>query len=269
MSGGTTMRELSLYVNKETVISRIDPRAKIVATAAFFVVAMSFNDPAYLLGLLLLDVWLVLASRCLVNIKRVRVLLGLLFVFSGVMWTLFLREGPLLWRFGALQVHRDSALYGLGMGIRLVAMVVAGLVFLSSTMVEEFVFALRKFGVPLPVAFAFSLAFRMVSQLVKTAGTVKQAQQIRGLDVDSGGIIRRIKKHVPLLIPIFVYFIKSVDSLTKALEARGFRCTTRQKPFIIKTMRFSDYAVMVVAIVAAAAAIVLRVRGFGAVLPRL
>jgi len=263
------MRELSLYVNKEALISRIDPRAKSAATAALFVVAMSFNDPVYLLGLLLFEAWLVLASRSLVNIKRVKVLLGLLFVFSAVMWTLFLREGPVLFRFGPVRVRGDSALYGLGMGLRLVSMVVAGLVFLSSTMVEEFVFALRKFGLPLPVAFAFSLAFRMVSQLVKTAGTVKQAQQIRGLDVDSGGILQRIKKHIPLLIPIFVYSIKSVDSLTRALEARGFRCTRKQTPFIIKQMTFGDYAVIGIAAVAAVAAIVLRVKGFGEVLPRL
>ena len=256
------MRELSLYVNKETLISQIDPRAKILATAALFVVAMSFNDPVYLLGLLILEAWLVLASRSFVNIKRVKVLLGLLFVFSMVMWTLFLREGPVLFKFG-------PSLYGLGMGLRLVSMVVAGLVFLSSTMVEEFVFALRKFGLPLPAAFAFSLAFRMVSQLVKTAGTVKQAQQIRGLDVDSGGIVQRIKKHIPLLIPILVYSIKSVDSLTRALEARGFRCTRKQTPFIMKQMGFGDYAVIVIAAAAAIAAIVFRVKGFGEVLPRL
>lgn len=256
------MRELSLYVNEETLISRIDPRAKIVATASLFVVAMSFNHPLYLLGLLLFETWLVVASRSLVNIKRVKVLLALLFVFSTVMWTLLLREGPVLFRFG-------PSLYGLGMGLRLVSMVVAGLAFLSSTMVEEFMFALRKFGLPLPVAFAFSLAFRMVSQLVKTAGTVKQAQQIRGLDVGSGGIIRRIKNHIPLLIPIFVYSIKSVDSLTRALEARGFRCTRKRTQFIIKKMTVGDYVVIAVSAMAAVAAIVLRVKGFGEVVSRL
>ncbi|NQT84422.1 energy-coupling factor transporter transmembrane protein EcfT, partial [bacterium] len=47
------MRELSLYINKETGISRIDPRAKLIAMAALFVVTMSFNNPVYLLGLLL------------------------------------------------------------------------------------------------------------------------------------------------------------------------------------------------------------------------
>jgi len=263
------MREFSLYVNEETLVSRIDPRAKIAATAALFVVAMSFNNPLYLLGLLLLEAWLVLASRSLVNIKRVKVLLGLLFIFSTVMWTLFLREGPLLLRLGPVRVHRDSALYALGMGMRLVAMIVAGLVFISSTMVEEFVFAMRKFGLPLPVGFAFSLAFRMVSQLVKTAVTVKQAQQIRGLDVDSGGIIQRIRKHIPLLIPVFVYSIKSVDSLTRALEARGFRCTRKPTPFIIKKVGIADYAVVAISATVAVGSIVLRVKGFGEVLPRL
>ena len=263
------MRELSLYINKETVISRIDARAKIVGTVALFVVALSFNHPIYLACLLGLEAWLVAASRSLVNIKRVRFLMVLLFVFGALMWTLFLREGPLLFRLGPISVHRESVVYGVGMGMRLVAMVVAGLVFLSCTMVEEFVFALRKFGLPMPVAFAFSLALRMVSQLVKTAGTVKQAQQIRGLDVDSGGIIRRMRNHIPLLIPIFVYSIKSVDSLTRALEARGFGCTRKPTPFIMAKLGVSDYAVIVGSVIVAVGAIVLRAKGFGEVVSRL
>jgi energy-coupling factor transport system permease protein len=234
-----------------------------------FVVALSFNHPAYLFGLLLFEAWLVAASRSLVNIRRVRVFLGVLFLFSAVMWTLFLREGPLLWKLGPVRIQRDSAIYGLGMGMRLVAMVVAGMVFLSSTMVEEFVFALRKIGLPLPAAFAFSMAFRMVSQLVKTAGTVKQAQQIRGLNVDSGGVIRRIRNHIPLLIPIFVYSMKSVDSLTRALEARGFGCTRKPTPFIMRKLTAGDWAVIVTSVLLAAGAIVLRAKGFGEVISRL
>jgi len=262
------MREPSLYINKETLISRMDPRAKLIATAALFVVAMSFNHPLYLLGLLVFEASLVFVSRCAVNVNRVRVLLGLLFFFSTLMWTLFLREGEVLLRVGPLTLHSVSSLYGIAMGLRLVSMVVAGLIFLSATMVEEFLFALRKFGLPMPVAFAFSLAFRMVSQLVKTAATVKQAQQIRGLDVDSGGIVQRIRKHVPLLIPVFIYSIKSVDALTRALEARGFGCTRKQTPFIISSLSARDYAVILVSAAVAVAAIVLRVKGFGEVISR-
>ncbi len=263
------MSELSLYLNKKTVISTLDPRARMIATAALFALAMSFNHPLYLLGLLLLEAALVVVSRSQVNIRRVRVLLGLLFVFSTVMWTLFLREGPLLFRFGPIKVHQVSAVYGVAMGLRLISLVVAGLIFFSSTMVEEFVFGLRKFGLPMPVAFAFSLASRMVSQLVKIAGMVKQAQQIRGLDVDSGGIIQRTRNYVPLLIPIFIHSIKSVDSLTRVLESRGFRCTRRDTPFIITELKVRDYVVIAGSVLATAGAIVLRLKGFGEVLPRL
>jgi energy-coupling factor transport system permease protein len=262
------MREFSLYVNRETRISRMDPRAKVVATACLFVLAMAFNHPLYLICLLGFEAWLVFLSRSAVNLRRLKVLLVLLFIFSTVMWSLFLHEGALILKVGPLSFRRDSSLYALGMGMRLVALVVAGLVFLSSTMVEEFLFALRKFGLPLPVAFAFSLSFRMVSQVFRTAGTVKQAQQIRGLDVDSGGAIRRIRNHVPLLIPIFVSSIRSVESLTMALEARGFRCTRKQTPFIIRELTAYDHTVMVISAAAAVTAIILRTKGFGEVLPR-
>lgn len=263
------MSEFSLYVNQETVLSRLDPRTKLVASVALFVVAMSFNHPLYLLVLLLFQAYLVVASHSLPNIRRVRALLVLLFVFSVVLWSLFLKQGPRLFRFGPLRVHRDSLLYAVGMGIRLVSMVVTGTVFLSSTRIEEFVFALRKFGLPMSVAFAFSLSFRIVSQLMKVATTVKQAQQVRGLDVDAGGIFRRVRNHIPVLIPIFVFSMKSVDSLTRALETRGFGCTKKPTPYIIISPRARDYAVIVASVCLAAAAVLLRVHGFGEVVSRL
>lgn len=263
------MSEFSLYVNKDTVLSRLDPRAKLGASVALFVVAMSFNHPLYLLVLLLFQGCLVLAGHSLPNIRRLRVLLVLLFAFSVVLWSLFLKQGPSLFRFGPWRVHRDSFFYAVGMGMRLVSMVVTGTVFLSSTMIEEFVFALRKFGLPMPVAFAFSLAFRMVSQLMKVVATVKQAQQVRGLDVDAGGILRRIRNHIPLLIPIFVFSMKSVDSLTRSLETRGFGCTKKPTAYIIVSPRTRDYAIIVASVCLAVAAVLLRLHGFGEVVSRL
>lgn len=263
------MSEFSLYVNQETVLSRLDPRAKLSAAVALFVVAMSFNHPLYLLVLLLFQAYLAVASHSLPNICRVRVLLVLLFMFSVVLWSLFLKEGPPLFQLGPLQVHRASFFYAVGMGMRLVSMVVTGTVFLSSTMIEEFVFALRKFGLPMSVAFAFSLAFRMVSQLMKVAATVKQAQQVRGLDVDAGGVLRRMRNHVPLLIPIFVFSMKSADSLTRALDTRGFGCTKKPTPYIIISPQTSDYAIIVASVCLAVAAVLLRLHGFGEVVSRL
>jgi energy-coupling factor transport system permease protein len=263
------MKDLTLYIRKDTAISRLDPRAKLVATVALFALAMTFNHPLYVLGLLLLEAILIGASGASVNVRRFKTLLLLLLVFSAILWSLFLREGSVWLRLGPVTLYRESSLFALAMGMRLVAMVLAGLIFLSSTMVEEFVFALRKSGLPLPVAFAFSLAFRMVSQVFRTVGMVKQAQQIRGLDLDAGGIVRRIKNHIPLLIPIFIFSIKSAESLTRALEARGFRCTRKPTPFIIRKVTLLDYAVMALSVIAASAAIILRIKGFGEVLPRL
>jgi energy-coupling factor transporter transmembrane protein EcfT len=68
---------------------------------------------------------------------------------------------------------------------------------------------------------------------------------------------------------VFVCSFKTVDSLTRALEARGFGCTRKQTPFIMTKLRRSDCALIAASLVVAAAAIVLRAKGFGEVLSRL
>ena len=104
---------------------------------------------------------------------------------------------------------------------------------------------------------------------MKVAATVKQAQQVRGLDVDAGGIFRRMRNYIPLLIPIFVFSMKSVDSLTRSLEARGFGCTKKPTPYIMVLPRARDRLIIVASVCVAVAAVLLRLHGFGEILSRL
>jgi len=263
------MPETSLYVDRGTFLHRLDPRTKMAAVLFAFIAAVAFNHPLYACAaaaaVLLLGMW----ARCLGNVWRIRAVLALLVVFSAVMWPLFLRQGTPLFSAGPLTIHRQSALYGLAMGIRLCAMVLAGMVFLSTTMVEEFAGGLRRLGVPFAVAFAFSTAFRLVPTVLAGATSVVQAQKARGLDLESGSIFSRLRKHLPLLVPIFVNAIRTTDLLAMALESKGFGSSGRTE-YLQLGMKPADWLAVALTLGTAAAAVIARVHfGFGMVLPRL
>ena len=93
---------------------------------------------------------------------------------------------------------------------------------LSTTRYEEFTLGLIRLGLPYRVGFAISTAFRMVPMIVASAYAVAQAQRSRGLDLDSGNIIRRVRKYLPLLVPVFLSMIRSTNTFVMALESRGF-----------------------------------------------
>jgi len=263
------MADTSLYLDRGTFLHRLDPRAKTAATLSLFIVAVAFNHPLQAAGVACAMILLAAWARCLKNVWRVRAVLVLLVVFSLVMWPLFLRQGTPLMAVGPVTIHTESVLYGLATGIRLCAMVMAGIVFLSSTMVEEFAAGLRRLGVPFPVAFAFSTAFRMVPTVLAGSASVVQAQKSRGLDLESGNIFARLRKHLPLLVPVFVNAIRTTDLLAMALESKGFG-SKRRTEYLPLRMKQWDWVALLLALGTAAAAVAARrVFGFGMVLPRL
>ncbi len=261
--------ELFLYLDRRTFLHRLDPRVKIICLLLLFALALVFNHPLYLLCLLALVLCLGWLGRSLTNIAKIRVLLTLLFLFSSVLWPLFLRTGEPLFKFGFVSPSRRSLLYGLAMGLRLDVMVISGVVFLSTTMVEEFTWGLRKFGLPYPVGFALSMSFRLVPTLVGTGATVAQAQRSRGLDLDLGNIFARVRKHVPLLIPIFFSTVRSTDSLAMALEAKGFGAGRSRVSYLDFRMKFRDYFSVLSFAVLFLVCFYLRLRGIGVILPRI
>ena len=102
-------------------------------------------------------------------------------------------------------------------------MMVAGLILLATTPVEELFLGLVKLKVPYAGAFAFALALRWVPEVFDTARRVQEAQEARGLVWEKGSPLERLKRHLPLLVPIFLLTLRRSQTMAWALEARGFQ----------------------------------------------
>ena len=49
-----------------------------------------------------------------------------------------------------------------------------------------------------------------------------KAQSARGADFDTGGLIKKAKAMIPLLIPLFISSFRRADELALAMECRGY-----------------------------------------------
>jgi len=209
---------LFLYLDHDSPVHRLDPRTKIFLLLGSFVAAVLFFQPGPLLALLLVLLAYGALGGVLGNLRRIWMLLVSVAILSMVSWSVFARGfTPLFWR-----VTVEGVLFGLGAAIKIDSMVIAGLIFLSATKTEEIVLGLIRLRIPYQGAFAFSLAIRMVPTIIGTAVTVIEAQRSRGLDLESGGPLGRLRNHIPLLVPIFLHTLRNTDQLAKALESRGF-----------------------------------------------
>jgi energy-coupling factor transport system permease protein len=213
---------LFLYSDRNTQIHRLDPRTKLASMGIICILALLFNHPLYSAGVGLLTGLGFAASKSWIRLWRFRWLLGLLFIFSGLIWPLTLKGFPVWWSAGPFQISREGLGYGLAMGIRLVTFVSTGILFLSVTRNEEITQGLIRIKVPYPVAFALSTALRLVPTFVGAGATIIQAQRSRGLDLEKGNIFRRVGQFIPQAVPLLIYALRYTNFLAMALECRGF-----------------------------------------------
>jgi energy-coupling factor transport system permease protein len=250
-----------LYLDRDTWVHRLDPRTKMLLLIGAFVLAFLFVNPLYGLGVLAIVLAFGYAAKSLVNLKRIWFILLMIAVMTVILWTLFgSGETPLFWL-----VEREALLYGIGAALRIDIMIVAGMIFLSTTRNEEIATGLVKLGIPYRFAFAVSTALRLVPTIAATGATIGQAQRSRGLDLESGNLIQRIRKNTPLLIPVFVSTIRSTNVFSMALESKGFGASPQRTYFLKIEMTRRDALVLVSFAALIVAALALRFAGYGGV----
>lgn len=260
--------DLFLYLDKNTWVHRLDPRTKIIGTFILFAICLCFNAPLYMavisLGILLIAI----LAKALFNFWRLRFILALLIIFSSVTWPFFVKGPTPLWSSGPFQMSSESILYGIAMGLRLASFVGTGLIFLSTTRNEELTNGLIRMGCPYSVAFALSMALRLVPTFAGAGATIIQAQVSRGLDLESGNIFSRIHKFIPQAVPLFIYAIRHTNLLAMALESKGFSPESKRTLYYEPRMHGKDYVVL--ACLTAIFALLLYARvflRFGVVIP--
>ena len=249
----------SLYLDRDTWVHRLDPRTKMFLLIGAFMLAFIFLDPLYELVVLALVLVFGYTAKALENLRRIWFILLTVGLLTTVLWSLVgAGRTPLI-----LFVELESVLYGLSIALRLDTTIIVGVIFLSTTRNEEVAIGLVKLGIPYRFAFAVTTALRLVPTIASTGYTISQAQRSRGLDLDSGNILQRTRKYVPLLVPVFVTTIRSTNVFSMALESKGFGAGGKRTSYLQTALGRRDAVVLIMFVAILAAAIALRVAGYG------
>lgn len=236
--------DVYLYVDRDTWVHRLDPRPKFVAVIAVIFLVVAGDHWGLPLGLQLLGVLGIHIGGAWSSLARVRVILIAIFLFSLVVWTVFATgETPLL---GPIEV--ESLLFGIATGLKFTATITISVLWLSTTRNEEIAGGFVRLGAPHRMAFAFSAALRMVPTFVGSGMTIVQAQCARGLDIDAGGPLRRMRNYLPLVVPVFASALRSASHQAMALESRGFGAQAERTQFLQLELRIRDWVVLVMAL---------------------
>lgn len=240
------------------MIHRLDPRVKLAMLGWAFLAASLANDIVSLsvICLLLLAGFIVTESTG--NILKMGWMLLLIGVMTFLLWMLLPGSAPE--KEIAAAESPPRFLQALVMAFRFVAMLLSGVFFLSVTSPGEFTSGLMLLKAPYPAAFAVSLSFRLVDSFISTGFLIVEAQEVRGNDATAGNILKRIKAYAPLLVPLILNGIKKAETLTLALESKGF--SPLNKPDIPGRYKLNNTDAAALWLLAATAVIMILYRIF-------
>ena len=226
------LRDITLgqYYPADSVIHRLDPRVKFAGTVLFIVTLFLFKT-----------FWgfipVILALGTVVAISKIPPK----FIFKGMKPMLFLlifmvviniltTKGDVLWSWWKISVTREGLKNAGFMGLRLTLLVTGSSLMTYTTTPTSLTAGMERIFAPLKIvkfpvhdiAMMMSIALRFIPILLEETDKVMKAQQARGADFESGGLIRRAKAMLPILVPLFVSAFRRAGDLAQAMEARCY-----------------------------------------------
>ncbi len=223
-----------LFIDAGSWLHRCHPLVRLAVVAAVFVAAFLADRPEWQLPLLAVVAALVATTGAVANVVRLRLLFVMIFLMTFLVWAIFYgpdERAPIL-SLGPIAVSQSGLRFALAMALKLTVFLAAGTVFLTATRVEEFAYALTSAGMPYRIGFAITLSFRLVPVFLESANRVVEAQRCRGYDFARGGVVERIRRYVPVLVPVFMGALRRTDGLAMALDSRGFQLDNQRTNYL-------------------------------------
>jgi len=130
-------------------------------------------------------------------------------------------DAPLL-QLGPLHVTEAGIARGVYVAGRLLSVILLSYLFVLTTEPNDLGYALMQAGLPYRYGFMLITALRLAPLFEQEAQTVYQAQLVRGIAYDRGGIKRFFTLARQFFLPLLVSAMSKVDALAVSMEGRCF-----------------------------------------------
>lgn len=262
------------YFPGNSLLHRLDPRMKLILTTLLIVVVFIPRNWVSLGGAVLLLAVTVALSRLPVKLlwRSVKPIL-LLIAFTAVLQIFYVRGGDTLLRIGFIHITTQGVNNAAFIAVRIACLVMGSSLLTYTTTPTALTDAIEYLLAPLKVfrvnaheiAMMMTIALRFIPTLVDETSKIMAAQKARGADMESGGLVARVKSLVPIIIPLFVSSFRRAYELAMAMECRCYQGGDGRTR--MKKLRSAprDWAALLVVLAVTAGLILLNVQ-FGSVL---
>ncbi|MGI6712072.1 MAG: energy-coupling factor transporter transmembrane component T family protein [Bacillota bacterium] len=246
------------YYPAKSLMHRLDPRVKITCVFLYFLVLFLSVDYFTYALLLMFSAIVIKISRVPLRtiVKALKPIL--IFVVMTAFLHFFFTPGTELFRWKIVKVTREGLDKGVFMSLRLILLIgVSSLLTFTTTPIsltdgmESMLGPLKKIKVPAhELAMMMTIALRFIPTLLEETDRIMKAQMSRGVDFRKGGITKKVRAIVPLLVPLFISAFRRAEDLALAMEARGYHGGEgRTRMRSLQKITFENYFVILIMLI--------------------
>ncbi|MBO5788736.1 MAG: energy-coupling factor transporter transmembrane protein EcfT [Clostridia bacterium] len=261
---------LGQFFPGESHLHKADPRTKIVGSIVYMAAIFCAKNVFAYLFMILFTAMLAMVGHIRIRLlwKSIKPLFFVLLIMSMI--NLFATKGtgePLL-SFWKITIYEEGIWRAVLVSVVRVVLLVMGssllLTYTTSPIqltdgIETLLSPLKKIHVPVhEFAMMMTIALRFIPTLIEETDKIMKAQKARGADFSSGGLIKRAKALLPVLIPLFVSSFQHAMDLATAMECRCYHGGEGRTKYRILKFTGVDVWIGLALLVALAAVIVIN-----------
>lgn len=210
------LADILKYQYEDTFLSNIDPRAKIIICILYMVPAIMFNTLTELI-LLFIPILVNLGlGKTIIRYFKSLVFLSPFLILITILN--YLTMGSI-----------EQAMIPV---TRLIILIGILDIFFLTTDPDNFILTLESLRLPLSISLSFALALRFIPTMVTQINEIIEAQLSRGLRLDKGNFLTRLKHYIPIIVPLVILSIKRSIEVAESLEIRGVHPQAKRTRYI-------------------------------------
>ena len=265
------MSKVLSYEEKDTWIHRLSGVTKLVFFLLWSITSMLSYDTRVLLVMLVCSLIIFKMSRTewrqvgtVFKFIMLFLVINLLaiFIFSpdqgtkiyGTHTELFKIAGPYV-------VTTEQLFYEFNVMVKYLTVIPAVFMFIVATNPSEFAASMNRVGISYNICYSVALALRYIPDVQDEYRKIKHAQEARGIEMSSkASLIDRIRKSSTILFPLIFSSMDRIDTVSNAMELRGFGKYRKRTWYSAKPLKKNDYIVLIVTVVFTVAALIITFR---------
>ena len=243
------------YLPRKSVVHQLTGTTKLAFFLLFTFASMITYNTWVLLGLMVVSFVSFKLSR--IKIKEVSFMLVFMLVFlllndlfiflfdpdQGT--TLYGTRTVLCHLFWRYDITAEQLFYMFNITLKYFVTLPVAILFISATNPSEFAASLNGIGVSYKIGYSVAIALRYIPDIQRDFHAISQAQQARGVELGKNEpFFKRLKNTVHILLPLILTSLNRIDTISNAMELRGFGKNKTRTWYTRRSFAKSDYAVM-------------------------